>query len=101
MLNGSVNKPLTKHLLPALHQNGWGRLNHEFRLTLHRAPSLQELEIDITVGCFRPHHEILGVLEHIPIIVDLLLPLSDPLSLLLTVRDVVVYPRRPSATLRI
>ena len=52
MLDGSVNKPLAKHLMPALHHDGWWRLHHEIRLTLHRAPCLQELEIDITVGCF-------------------------------------------------
>ena len=100
MLDRSVDKPLAKHLLSALHQDGWGRLHHEIRLALHGAPSLQELEIDITVGCFRPYHEILGVLKHIPIIVHLLLPLSDALSLLLAVSPV-VNPRRPSATLRV
>jgi hypothetical protein len=52
MLDRSVNKPLAKHLLPALHHDGWGRFNYEIRVTLHGAPSLQELEIDITVGCF-------------------------------------------------
>lgn len=52
MLDGSVNKPLAKHLLPALHHYGWRRFYHEIRVTLHGAPSLQELEIDIAVGCF-------------------------------------------------
>ena len=100
MLDRRVNKPLAKHLLPALHHYGRGRLHHEIRMALHGTPSLQELEIDITVGCFRPHHEILSVLEDIPIVVHLLLPLSDALSLLLAVSPV-VNPRRPSSTLRI
>ena len=100
MLDRRVDKSLAKHLLPALHHYGWGRLHHEIWMALNGAPSLQELEIDITVGSFRPHHEILSVLEHIPIVVHLLLPLSDPLSLLLAVSPV-VNPRRPSATLRV
>jgi len=100
MLDRRVDKPLAKHLLSALHQDRWRRLHHEIRMALHGTPSLQELEIDITVGCFRPHHEILSVLEHIPIVVHLLLPLSDALSLLLAVSPV-VNPRRPSATLRV
>jgi hypothetical protein len=52
MLDGSVNKPLAKHLLSALHHDGWGRLHYEIRVALHGAPSLQELEVDIAVGCF-------------------------------------------------
>ena len=87
-------------MLSALHQDRWRRLHHEIRVALHGAPSLQELEIDITVGCFRPHHEILSVLEDIPVVVHLLLPLSDPLSLLLAVSPI-VNPRRSSAALRV
>ena len=103
MLDGSVNKPLAKHLLSALHHDGWGRLHYEIRVALHCAPSLQELEVDIAVGCFWPHHDILRVLEHIPIVIHLLLSLPDPLSLLLAVCNVspVVNPRWSSATLRV
>jgi hypothetical protein len=39
-------------LLPALHHYGWRRFDYEIRVALHGAPSLQELEVDIAVGCF-------------------------------------------------
>lgn len=45
--------------------------------------TLNELKVDICITDLRPHDDILSVLKHLPVIIHLLLSLSQTLTLLL------------------
>ena len=55
-----------------------------FKLRSLVSLTLNQVKVDITVTYLRPHNDILSVFEYLPIITDLLLPLSQSLPLLLT-----------------